>query len=1786
MKNVVCYLLLATLFGFMTVKSSYSNAQCNTNVSICTPGTAGPFTFSVPGTPVSSCLDFFGPGVGYIMLNITSSGPLNMLINGNASTGFLDVAVFNIPNGVPPCTAIQNSANEIGCNYADFSNGCNQFGTSFPCTSTVPSPNVVAGQTLMIVVENWSGSSSTFTLQLGPPPGAQTGPPNPTINPAGPFCSTSAPVQLTAVNSGGTWSGPGTSSSGVFNPATAGPGVHTINYSIGAAPCNASSSTTITVNAPGPISVTPSAPSICTGGSVSLTASGASGYAWSPATGLSSTSGATVTASPTSTTTYTVSSSPPGCKTPANVTVTVNPLPNANAGGAQVITCASPTVTLNGSSSTSGASYSWSGPGIVSGGNTATPTVNAPGTYTLTVTSPAGCTKTATVNVTQNITPPNASAGSPQTITCGTTTATLNGSSSTSGATFSWSGPGIVSGGNTATPTVNAAGTYTLTVTNPANGCTATATVTVTNASAVPNANAGSPQTLTCTTTSVVLNGSSSSSPVSYSWSGPGIVSGGNTATPTVNAAGTYTLTVTNTSSGCTNTATVNVTLNNTPPNANAGPPKTLTCTTTSVTLNGSSSTSGATFSWNGPGIVSGGNSATPTVNAAGTYTLTVTNPANGCTNTSTVNVTLNNTPPNANAGTPQTLTCTTTSVTLNGSSTTSGATFSWSGPGIVSGGNSATPTVNAAGTYTVTVTNPANGCTNTATVNVTLSNTPPNANAGTPQTLTCTATSVTLNGSSTTSGATFSWSGPGIVSGGNTATPTVNAAGTYTVTVTNPANGCTATATVNVTLNNTPPNANAGTPQTLTCSTTSVTLNGSSSTTGATFSWSGPGIVSGGNSATPTVNAAGTYTVTVTNPANGCTATATVNVTLNNTPPNANAGTPQTLTCTTTSVTLNGSSSTTGATFSWNGPGIVSGGNSTTPTVNAAGTYTLTVTNPANGCTNTATVNVTLNNTPPNANAGTPQTLDCGVTSLTLNGSSTTSGATFSWSGPGIVSGGNTATPTVNAPGTYTLTVTNPANGCTNTATVSVTNSTAIPNANAGTPQTLTCTTTSLTLNGSSSTSGVNYSWSGPGIVSGGNSATPTVNAPGTYTLTVTDPANSCSNTSTVAITLNNTPPNANAGTPQTLTCTTTSVTLSGSSTTSGATFSWSGPGIVSGGNTATPTVNAPGTYTLTITDPTNGCTTTSTVTINQNTTAPDANAGTSQTLTCAVTSVTLNGSSTTSGGTYSWSGPGIVSGGSLLNPTVNAPGNYTLTVTDPANGCTATSTVAVNQNVSVPNANAGQDDILNCSVTSLTLNGSSSTTGATFSWNGPGIVSGGNTATPTINVAGTYTLTVTDPSNGCSQTDNVLINSDPVAPNVDAGPDLVLNCNAPTGMLSGNSTTNGVSYSWSGPGITGASNTQTISVNAGGNYYLTVTDPSNGCTNSDLAVVTEDLTPPSANAGADVTLNCNAPTSTLNGSSATQGVNYSWSGPGIVSGGNTATPSVNAAGTYTLTVTNPTSGCTNTDQVVVNADLNAPAVTFRADTLLGCTPLLVNFIETNNQQGMIYNWTFGDGGTDNSGASVSHTYTAEGCYDVGLTVTDPSNGCSTVQNQLSYICVFGVPNANFTATPQTVDQADGIVFFNNLSTNATSYVWDFGDGTSGTSTNSNHDYSGSTGTYQVMLTASNNDVCFDSVILEISVIEPIVFYVPNTFTPDNDMYNQTFGPVITSGIDIYNFTFYIYNRWGEVIWESHDPSVGWDGTYAGEVVKEGVYIWTMRIKDKKVDKYFDYEGHVNLIR
>ena len=163
----------------------------------------------------------------------------------------------------------------------------------------------------------------------------------------------------------------------------------------------------------------------------------------------------------------------------------------------------------------------------------------------------------------------------------------------------------------------------------------------------------------------------------------------------------------------------------------------------------------------------------------------------------------------------------------------------------------------------------------------------------------------------------------------------------------------------------------------------------------------------------------------------------------------------------------------------------------------------------------------------------------------------------------------------------------------------------------------------------------------------------------------------------------------------------------------------------------------------------------------------------------------------------------------------------------------------------------------------------------------------------------------------------------------------------------------------------------------------------------------------------------------------------------------------------------------------------------------------------------------------------------------------------------------------------------SNSVAYFTNTSIGATSYQWDFGDGSSSSQEHPNHLYEvEGIESFTVYLIATSEFGCIDSTSATISVKEEVLIYVPNTFTPDGDVHNNTFFPVITQGIELQNYVMIIYNRWGEIIFESHDVSIGWDGTYKGNMVQSGTYTYTIEIKHIGISTRERIVGHVNVLR
>ncbi len=917
------------------------------------------------------------------------------------------------------------------------------------------------------------------------------------------------------------------------------------------------------------------------------------------------------------------------------------------------------------------------------------------------------------------------------------------------------------------------------------------------------------------------------------------------------------------------------------------------------------------------------------------------------------------------------------------------------------------------------------------------LSNGPPTATITTSTNVSCNGG---IDGSATAQASggaggpfSFMWS-----NGATTATVSNLSAGTHTVTVTDSGGG---TNTDMVTI--TEPSAlsiSISNQMNIDCNnpTGSATATGSGGTPGYTFAWST-------GASTATVNlSAGAHSVTVSD-ANNCTSTAGVTITEDITPPAAEAGPAKQLDCNSALAFLSGVGSATGANISYQWTtidgNILGGATSLSLVVNATGTYTLTVSNSTNGCNNSDFTTVTSDMTPPVANAGANMFLDCAMMMVNLDGSGSSAGAniTYLWTTPdgNIVSGSTTTSPQVGGAGTYTLTVTNSDNGCTATDQAVVTEDVNMPTSNAGVDKTLTCTVTSLQLDGTGSAQGANftYQWTtaNGNIVSGATGLTPTVNTTGMYCIEVRDNSNNCVSMDCVNVSQNTTPPVANAGNNKELTCTSLSVDLDGSASAQGPSISYqwttSDGNITAGATTTMPTVDAVGTYTLTVTDNDNGCTAISNVSVSLNTTAPDANAGADKALNCNTSSVSLDGSSATAGATFSWTGPNAFSS-TMANPSVSEVGTYTLTVTDPNNGCVAMDVVEVTQ-TPPPTASISAQTDVDCkgaSTGSATAAGSSGTPPYTYVWS-----SGGTMATENNLPAGTFTVTVTD-TDGCSATAMVTLTEPPA---------LIANASSTnataTGATDGTATANPMggtpaySYNWSN-----GATTQSITGLGAGMFTVTVTD-ANGCTavetvsvsdvNCSLVSLSFSSTDASCNGGNDGS----ATVSVANG---TEPITYLWS-----TGGMTATETGLPAGTVSVTITD-----VNNCSVAGNVTISEPPIlnlNVTAQTNVDCNGSTTGTATVEASGGTPgYNFAWSSGGlaaTESGLPSGTHT----------VTVTD-ANGCTTFTEVT--ITEPDAISAGLSATDESALGAnDGTASANPAGgTPGYTFLWDNGQTTS----------------------------------------------------------------------------------------------------------------------------------------
>ena len=303
----------------------------------------------------------------------------------------------------------------------------------------------------------------------------------------------------------------------------------------------------------------------------------------------------------------------------------------------------------------------------------------------------------------------------------------------------------------------------------------------------------------------------------------------------------------------------------------------------------------------------------------------------------------------------------------------------------------------------------------------------------------------------------------------------------------------------------------------------------------------------------------------------------------------------------------------------------------------------------------------------------------------------------------------------------------------------------------------------------------------------------------------------------------------------------------------------------------------------------------------------------------------------------------------------------------------------------------------------------------------------------------------------------------------------------------------------------------------------------------------------------------------------------------PGITGVWTPATIDSSIPGFFTHTFFPNSGQCQTTVNMNITIVPAAPP-SFIADNLTGCNPLPVNFSTINPIPGANYTW-FLNNTEIGTGPNLVYTINASGYHDI--TLEYELSSCIEDTTYSDYIFMENDPIASFTFNPAVISSEIEEINFVNSSIGAVSYLWDFGDNSSSTDQNTSHTYTGAADNILVSLTASTPLGCFDIYEMTIVVLSEAIFYIPNTFTPDEDEHNQLWRPIFTSGFDIYSFNLEIYNRWGETIWESNDASAGWDGTYGidGLKVPSGIYNWTIRYGSKINDDTKQVNGFVNVL-
>lgn len=1524
------------------------------------------------------------------------------------------------------------------------------------------------------------------------------------------------------------------------------------------------------------------------------------------------------------------------CTDTASVTVMDDiVLPTVDLGPDTALTCNVSSLTLGGGSNSSGPNfaYQWRAvEGNITTSLTApTATIEEQGIYRLTIeNTTTGCRDSSTIFVNLIDQVPFVDAGPNLDFLCDTDSLILQGATNVlpENAIINWTGPCIESQADSLSIVISCPGDYIIEVENATTGCTNTDTMTVRVSSVVPVALAPDTVYISCETGQAILDASNSSFGT-YSWSFEGNLLASTNNLIGVEEAGIYIFTVTNLDGTCSDTEEILV-LENCGPQIVILPPDSLTCVQSIVTLDASGSTQGdnISFSWSGPEadcISQGAESPIAEASCPGIYQLIVTNTEVMTSDTQFVEIFLDTIAPIAIAGDPDTITCTMPNLELSAAGSSTGSIYTYSWMNFNTGevlSTDLTATATEPGSYVLEVVNTENGCQSQDIVQVFIDENAPQISFGN-LLFPCEATEFDLEALVTPIGNNYQyeWTGPGIVSGAQSPTVRINQIGTYELQILDLDNGCVDQAQAVVEEQDCVPCLDLQGPDTLaiTCLVDQLNIDVEfcDDCDNCQIQWT----TIGGNIQGPTntldisLDAAGTYILSVTNDI-GFTSTLEVIVLDETTSPLIDAGPDRFLTCDSTQVILTPNADSIEASwrFSWTDPNGIAVAVSPTVAVTESGTYTLEVEDEITGCVTTDEVQVNLQSAPPIAEAGPDQELTCQNNLLVLDGSGSATGNTivYQWTSnqnSSCLQGENTSSPVVSCAGTYYLEVRDTGSGCFSQDSVVVQISDELPAVIAVPDTNFTCADTSIVLMATLPNMGsFGFEWcevDGSGQAVDGSCRANLdyeVLEAGQYRFRVEDFQSGCINEFTVNVGKDTIAPSVDAGTDVTLVCTSPSLQLQGAADTVNTIWSWSSlnDSQIDNPNTLDPTIFAPDTFLLTAINTLNQCSATDTVIIMQDENAPIADAGPDQTFNCSTQSIQLSGIATSNSGQvdFSWSSTdgNFVSSTNQLNPVVNQAGTYFLTVNDPINQCSSQDVVIIGEDLVAPQASiAGLDTLsFSCSTSMITLDASGTVGvqghGLIYDWSSLSagqLIGNPNDSIIQAEGVGLYRLLVTDVDNTCSDTLIFSLTGDFDLPNLNLGPVGSIDCARPEVTLDASVDADAnFTFDWFTPeGQVLAQDTAILTVSSAGMYQVIVTNEENGCQQSTTVTVMADTLKPTVNILPPEALDCFNTSITLSGlgSDNALGITTEWSSiDGNFTGPfNGLETTIDAPGTYTLTLTNTRNACTNSDSILVEALSNPITGTNLIVQPPACAGGDMGRITIDSIEGGTGPFVFSINGNA-FGAASQFDDLFPGTYELSI---EDANGCTwseaVIVPEQADITVDLGPDLEILFGEEVLLEA-----ITNAS-NVAEVIWTpaLGD----TLPDPLQQLIIPTFSTKYAVTVVDAQGCTASDEIIILVLERKRYFAPTVFYPNGNGANDTY--TLYAGNDVEEIrTFQIFDRWGNMVFERenfqpNDPNLGWDGNFNGQPMNAAVYVFFAEIEyiDGRIEMV---QGDLTLIR